>query len=75
VLRAHDVATLAAAAVFGAQFVVQQWLYVVDTTDWLAFAKIAMGTPLIILAALVVVWAFRRGTGRLVSDGRSDRRR
>jgi hypothetical protein len=67
VLRAHDVATLAAAAVFCARFVVKQWLYVIDSTGWLAFAKVAMGTPLTVLAALVVVWAFRRSTKRLVT--------
>ncbi|QUH02099.1 DUF3159 domain-containing protein [Saccharopolyspora erythraea] len=64
-LRAHDVATLFAAAVFGARFVVKQWLYLADSTTWLAVAKISMGTPLTVLAALVVVWAFRRTTKRL----------
>jgi hypothetical protein len=67
VLRAHDIATLAAALVFGARFVVKQWLYLADSTTWLAVAKIAMGTPLTVLAALVVVWAFRRTTRRLVT--------
>ncbi len=66
-LRAHDVATLAAALVFGARFVVKEWLYLADSTTWLAIAKIAMGTPLTVLAALVVVWAFRRTTTRLVA--------
>ncbi|CAM02082.1 uncharacterized protein DUF3159 [Saccharopolyspora erythraea NRRL 2338] len=65
-LAAHDVATLFAAAVFGARFVVKQWLYLADSTTWLAVAKVAMGTPLTVLAALVVVWAFRRTTKRLV---------
>ncbi|TCK21004.1 uncharacterized protein DUF3159 [Pseudonocardia endophytica] len=66
-LRAHDIATLAAAAVFGARFAVQQWLYVIDTTGGLAVARVAMGTPLTILAALVVVWAFRRTSKRLLT--------
>ncbi|MGW4066180.1 DUF3159 domain-containing protein [Nocardia grenadensis] len=65
VLRAHDLATLAAAAVFGARFVVKEWLYLADSTTWLAVAKIAMGTPLTVLAALVVLWAFRRTTKHL----------
>ncbi|WP_328396274.1 DUF3159 domain-containing protein [Nocardia sp. NBC_00416] len=65
VLRAHDVATLAAAAVFGARFVVNEWLYLADSTNGLAVAKIVMGTPMTVLAALVVVWAFRRTTKRL----------
>ncbi|WP_433559315.1 DUF3159 domain-containing protein [Pseudonocardia xinjiangensis] len=66
VLRAHDVATLAAAAVSGARFGVQQWLYVSDETGWLGVARVAMGWPLTILAALVVVWAWRRSSKRLL---------
>jgi hypothetical protein len=66
VLRAHDVATLAAAVVSGARFAVQQWLYVSDETGWLGVARIVMGWPLTILAALVVVWAFRRSSTRLL---------
>ncbi|MFD5893165.1 DUF3159 domain-containing protein [Streptomyces sp. NPDC060366] len=68
VLRAHDIATLAAAIVFGARFVVKQWLYVHDFTGWLAFTKIAMGTPLTIVAALVAAWAFRRSSKRLIRE-------
>jgi hypothetical protein len=70
-LRTHDVATLAAAAVFGARFAVKEWLYLADSTTWLAIAKIAMGTPLTVLGALVVVWAFRRTTKRLVPQQRT----
>lgn len=69
-LRAHDIATLTAALVFGSRFVVQQWLYAAESTAGLGVARIAMGTPLTILAALVVVWAFRRSTKRLVQRGR-----
>ncbi len=68
VLRAHDVATLAAALVLGARFAVKQWLYVHDSTGWLAFAKIAMGTPLTVVAALVIAWAFRRTSTCLVTQ-------
>lgn len=67
VLRAHDTATLATAAVLGARFAVQQWLYDNDATGWLAVAKIVMGIPLTVLTALVVLWAFRRSTRRLVT--------
>lgn len=66
VLRAHDVATLTAAVLSGARFGVQQWLYVSDETGWLGVARIAMGWPLTVLAALVVVWAFRRSSKRLL---------
>lgn len=68
VLRAHDIATLAAALVLGARFVVKQWLYAHDATGWLAFAKIAMGTPLTVVAALVVAWAFRQTSKHLVDS-------
>ncbi|HVW43387.1 MAG TPA: DUF3159 domain-containing protein [Amycolatopsis sp.] len=61
----YDVATLTLAAVFGARFVVQRWLYNEDYTGWLAFAKIAMGWPLYALALLVVVWAVRRSDRRV----------
>jgi len=61
----YDVATLVLAAVFGARFVVQHWLYDSDYTGWLAFAKIAMGYPLYALALLVVVWAVRRSDKHL----------
>ncbi|GAA2561721.1 DUF3159 domain-containing protein [Pseudonocardia hydrocarbonoxydans] len=66
VLRAHDVAMLAAAAVSGARFGVQQWLYVSDETGWLGVARIVMGWPLTLVAALVVVWAWRRSSRLLL---------
>ncbi|MER7082027.1 Protein of unknown function [Saccharopolyspora kobensis] len=59
-LRGYDLATLAWVAVFGAKYVVQQWLYDADQTGWLAFARIAMGYPLTGLALIVTVWAIRR---------------
>jgi len=65
--RAHDVATLAAAAVFGARFVVTQWLYGIDATGGLAIAKVVMGTPMTLVAAVVAFWAFRRSTRRLIT--------
>jgi hypothetical protein len=71
--RVHDLATLAAAAVSGARFGVQQWLYVSDETGWLGIARIAMGWPLTILAALVVVWAWRRTSRQLLPSAGSSR--
>jgi len=59
-MRGYDLATLAWVVVFGAKFVVQQWLYAADQTGWLAVARIAMGYPLTGLALLVTVWAVRR---------------
>lgn len=61
-MRGYDLATLAWVVVFGAKFVVQQWLYSADQTGWLAFARIVMGYPLTGLALLVTVWAIRRAT-------------
>jgi hypothetical protein len=66
VLRAHDLATLAAVVVFGSRFAIQQWLYVAEETGGLGVARVVMGTPLTILAALVVVWAFRRSSKTLL---------
>ena len=63
-LIGYDIATLAVTAVFAARFVVQNWLYSVDATDWLAFARIAMGYPLMGVALVVVVWAVRRSGRR-----------
>ena len=67
VLRGHDIATLTFTAAFGARYIVQDRLYDSEATGWLAFAKIAMGTPLLALAVLITVWSFRRSTKRLVS--------
>jgi hypothetical protein len=64
VLRAFDVATLTFVAVFAARFFVQDTLYDAGSTGWLAFARIAMGYPLVGLALLVVYWAVRRANRR-----------
>lgn len=64
-LHAFDVATLVFVAVFAARFIVQQWLYDGGFTGWLAFARIAMGYPLLGVALLVTYWAVRRANRRL----------
>ncbi|UJW30973.1 DUF3159 domain-containing protein [Saccharothrix sp. AJ9571] len=66
VLRAHTIATLAAAVVLGVRFGFQQWLYLNDNTSALGVARIAMGTPLSALVVVVIVWAFRRSTKQLL---------
>lgn len=68
--RAHDIATSASAVMFGARFVVTQWLYSVDSAGGLAIARVAMGVPLTAVAAIVAFWAFRRTTNRLVTPVR-----
>lgn len=65
----YDVATLALAAIFGARFVVQQWLYENDEVGTLGFAKIAMGYPLLGVGLLVVAWAARSSDKRLRALG------
>ena len=70
VLRAHSLATLAAAVVLGARFGVQQWLYLADSTNGLGVARIAMGMPMSMMVAVVVVWAFRRSTKQLIEKHR-----
>ncbi|WP_234796539.1 DUF3159 domain-containing protein [Mycolicibacterium porcinum] len=67
-LHAFDVATLAFVALFSARFVVQQWLYDGGFTGWLAFARIAMGYPLLGAVSVVVYWAVRRANRQIDSD-------
>ncbi|MFD3687625.1 DUF3159 domain-containing protein [Nocardiopsis sp. NPDC058631] len=67
-LRIHDLATLAVTAVLAGRFIVRQWLYLADSTTGLAIADTLTGIPLTALAAVVVIWAFRRSTKRLVED-------
>ena len=68
----YDIATLALVATFAARFVVQNWLYGLDATGWLAFARIAMGYPLSAVALVVVVWAVRRADRRLATEVSDD---
>jgi len=51
---------------------VQNWLYDLDATGWLAFARIAMGYPLSGVALVVVVWAVRRADRRMASGVSDD---
>ncbi|WP_432081468.1 DUF3159 domain-containing protein [Streptomyces sp. WAC 04229] len=61
----YDIATLTLAVIFGARFVVQQYLYETDAVESLGFAKILMGYPLLGLGLLVVAWAARLSDKRL----------
>ena len=70
--RGFDIATLTFVAVFAARFIVAQWLYDAGATGWLAFARIAMGYPLLAVALLVAYWAARRAKRRGLAS--SDRR-
>ncbi len=64
-LLVHDLATLGLTLMFAGRFAVRQWLYVADSTTGLAIADTVTGFPLTALAAVAVVWAFRRSTRRM----------
>jgi hypothetical protein len=63
--RAYDLATLMAAVVFLARGVVQQALFAVNKTGWLAVARLAMGYPLYILAVGFGLFVVNRARRRL----------
>lgn len=54
-----DAATVCWVVVFGARFVVQRLLYDADKTGWLGVARIGMGWPLTLAAALVTYAAIK----------------
>ncbi|OBI81501.1 DUF3159 domain-containing protein [Mycobacterium sp. 1245805.9] len=56
---AFDIASVCWTVVFAARFVVQRILYDADQTGWLGVARIAMGWPLTVLAALATYAAIR----------------
>jgi hypothetical protein len=73
-LHRYDAATLVWVVVFGARFAVQQWLYGADQVGWLAFARLAMGYPLFIVAIIVTVLIVGTASGmRLPAMLRRDR--
>jgi hypothetical protein len=64
---AFDIATLTWVLVFGARFVVQRLLYDSNHTGWLVVARIAMGWPLAVGAALVTYLAIKAAQRALES--------
>lgn len=58
-MYAFDIATMGWVLVFTARFVVQRLLYDADKTGWLATARIGMGWPLTVLAALATYAAIK----------------
>ena len=68
---AYDIATLIWVVVFLSRFVVQHYLYDMDQTGWLGFARIAMGWPLTVLAALSMYFPIRVAQ-RAVHEADSD---
>lgn len=67
-LGAYTVATLIGAAVFLARGSVQLALYGENATGWLAFARIAMGYPLSIVAVGAGWWVIRRARAQATPD-------
>jgi hypothetical protein len=68
-LVAYTVATLIGAALFLARGFVQLALYGDNATGWLAFARIAMGYPLFVLAVGAGWWVTRRARGAVTPVG------
>jgi len=62
-VRKYDLATLLWVLVCAARFVVQRWLYDTDQVGWLAFARIAMGYPVFILAIIGTALIVNSGSG------------
>jgi hypothetical protein len=60
-LVAYTIATAIGAALFLARGFVQLALYGENATGWLAFARIAMGYPLFLIAVGAGWWVVRRG--------------
>ncbi len=56
---AFDIASLCWTLVFAARFVVQRLLYLANQTGWLGVARIGMGWPLTLLAALATYVAIK----------------
>ncbi|MGH3822651.1 MAG: DUF3159 domain-containing protein [Pseudonocardiaceae bacterium] len=63
-----DVATTVWAVFLLSRFVVQRYLYDLHQTDLLGIARLAMGLPLTVVAALVTIWAIRRGMRGAVEE-------
>lgn len=66
---AFDIASVFWVLVFAARFVVQGMLYDADQTGWLAFARIAMGWPLTVAAALVTYLAIKSAQRAMLAAG------
>ncbi|OBF57810.1 hypothetical protein A5756_08765 [Mycobacterium sp. 852002-53434_SCH5985345] len=69
---AFDIASVCWVLVFAARFVVQGLLYDADQTGWLAVARIAMGWPLTVAAALATYAAIKAVQRALPAVGDTD---
>lgn len=67
-LVAYTWATLAGTIVFLARGVVQAALYHRNATGWLAFARIAMGYPLFVVAVAFALWIVQRARRRVAAS-------
>ena len=68
-LRAYVAATLIGTGLFASRAIVQLTLYKRNATGWLAFARIAMGFPLYLVAVGGVFWVVSRARRRLAPTG------
>jgi hypothetical protein len=71
-VHAFDIASLCWTLVFAARFVVQRLLYDADQTGWLGVARIAMGWPLTVLAALATYAAVKAAQRALPAREEAD---
>lgn len=67
-LRAYLLATLVATAVFLARGIVQLALFNRNATGWLAFARLAMGYPLYVVALGFGFWIVTRARRQLAAE-------
>jgi hypothetical protein len=67
-LRAYLIATLIGTAMFAARGIVQLTLFQHNKTGWLAFARIAMGFPLYVLAVGAAFLVVSRARKRLTAS-------
>lgn len=68
-VTAFDIASVGWLLVFAARFVVQGLLYNADKTGWLAVARIGMGWPLTVLAALATYVAIKSAQRAIFAAG------
>ncbi|OBH04464.1 DUF3159 domain-containing protein [Mycobacterium sp. E1747] len=68
-VHAFDIASVCWVLVFAARFAVQGLLYNANQTGWLAVARIAMGWPLTVAAALVTYLAIKSAQRAMLAVG------
>lgn len=68
----YDLATIAWAVLFITRYVVQKWLYDIDSAGWLAIARIGMGWPLTIIIVALTVILVRKADAHIADNDSVD---